>query len=63
MPCGENGPRTVLEFFANPANIPALLKDGITTRLPDGTKVVYSVRLTSTPYYVNGDVQIQAMKR
>ena len=63
QPCGENGPRTVLEFFANAEDVPALLKDGITTRKPDGTKVVYTVRLTSTPYYANGDVQIQAIQQ
>lgn len=62
MPCGENESRTVLEFFANPENIPALLRDGITTRLPDGSRVEYRVRLTPTPYYANGDVQIQAMR-
>jgi hypothetical protein len=62
-PCGENGPRTVLEFFANPEDIPALLKDGITTKLPDGSTVKYSVRLTSTPFYENGDVQIQALQQ
>lgn len=59
-PCGE-GLHT-LEFFANPADIPALLQDGITTLDTAGTKVNYTVRLTPQPHYANGDVQIQAMK-
>ena len=59
-PCGENGTGTVLEFFANPADIPDLLANGITTTR-DGGKVTFTCRLTSTPYYRNGDVQIQAI--
>lgn len=61
-PCGENASGTVLEFFANPADIPDLLTNGITATI-DGVKTCYTVRLTSTPHYTNGDVQIQALQR
>lgn len=62
QPCGENTSGTVLEFFANPADIPDILTNGITATI-DGVKVRYSVRLSSTPCYPNGDVQVQAMQQ
>jgi hypothetical protein len=60
LPCGSNPDGSIREFFANPADVDELLRDGIRMR-ELGTMRFFRCRLTATPYYANGDVQIQVV--
>lgn len=57
LPCGSNPSGTHREFFANPADIPDLLANGVTVR-EHGTTLRFHCSLSPTPYYANGDVQV-----
>lgn len=59
LPCGSSPDGTHREFFANPADVEDLIRNGIT--LNDGNrKTRYRVGLSPTPFYANGDVQVIA---
>jgi hypothetical protein len=60
LPCGSNAAGTHREFFAHRDDVPGLLADGIWVT-EHGTRKHFLVRLTPTPLYANGDVQIECV--
>jgi hypothetical protein len=58
MPCGSDPSGSHLEFFANPADVADILRDGATLVDALGGRRRYRAWLSSTPYYANGDVQL-----